>query len=325
MTYVILGAGAVGSALAAEFTLAGIPNLLVGRGAQLDHLRGAGLTYRRPGGTRQVDLSVTDLASLTLSPSDILLLAVKTQDVEDLTARLVQIPLAADLPLFTLQNGLEAERLAARRFARTYAAVVRTPAIYTETGKVKVLADPYFASFSVGRWPSGRDAVTGRLAADLSRAGGLVEEHDDIPRWKAQKLTYNVRNVVELFAGPDEEASRIADALTAEAKSVLTQAGLDPATEADRKVPLDGWKITRDPVDPGGQSTWQSFVRGARSEVDFLNGEIVLQARLLGRTAPWNRAAQTLAASLASAGGKPGDIGLDRLAALAQVFETAAE
>lgn len=318
MTYVILGAGAVGSALAAQFSQAGLANMLVGRGAQLEHLRRHGLSYRRPDATRQIALNLTDLDSLHLAPDDILLLAVKAQDVEDLTARLAQVPLATSLPVVTLQNGLEAERIVARRFPHLYSAVVRTPAIYTEVGKVRVLASPQFAAITIGRYPEGRDGVSARLATDLTRAGALVEERADILRWKAQKLTYNVRNVVELFAATPTAALRVADALSQEAEAVLRAAGFDPATEGDRKVSLAGWQVQRDPDDPGGQSTWQSFVRGARHEVDFLNGEIVLQARLLGLAAPWNEAAQRLADGLAAQGGKPGDLALDRLVSLAQ-------
>lgn len=323
MTHVILGAGAVGTSLAAQFTTAGIDTLLVGRGRQLDHLREHGLDYQQPGGTSRIALNVTDIAGLRLTPADILFLAVKQQDVEDLSAQLAQIPVqgggfATDLPVVTLQNGIEAERIVARRFARVYAAVVRVPAIYTETGKVRVLAEPQFASLTIGRFPEGRDAISARLVADLVRANALVEERADIRRWKAQKLIYNVRNVIELFQSTQEEATRVGDALSAEAEKVLRAAGFDPARDAERHVDLSGWTVSRDKDNPGGQSTWQSFVRGARSEVDFLNGEIVLQARLLGLDAPWNLAAQQLAAELAAQGGAPGSIGLDRLVSLAQ-------
>ncbi|HEY0214030.1 MAG TPA: 2-dehydropantoate 2-reductase N-terminal domain-containing protein, partial [Paenirhodobacter sp.] len=287
MTHVIFGAGAIGTSLAAQFTKAGIQTLLVARGAQLDHLRRHGLAYQRPQGTEHIALAVTDIDSLQLKPDDILFLAVKGQDIEDLTARLAVLPvqgggLAADLPVVTLQNGLESERIAARRFARLYAAVVRVPAIYTRTGHVRVLAEPQFAALTLGRYPSGRDTISARLVADLIRANALAEERDDIRRWKAEKLLYNVRNVVELFAGPPDEAARVGDALAAEALEILKAAGFDPVRPEERKLDLSGWKIHRDPDDPGGQSTWQSFTRGARSEVDFLNGEIVLQARLLG-------------------------------------------
>ncbi len=328
MTYVILGAGALGTSIAAQLTEAGIATQLIGRGAQLEHLRREGLLYQRPGGTYRVALNVAAIGELRLTPADTLVLAVKAQDVEELSAELAHIPVegggfASDLPVLTLQNGLEAERIVARRFPRLYAAVVRVPAIYTRTGTVRVLAEPQFASLTLGRYPAGKDEVTARLTADLVRAGALVEERADIRRWKAQKLLHNVRNVVELFAGSPEDAARAGDALAAEAKSVLRAAGHDPAAEAERRVSLEGWRILRDPDDPGGQSTWQSFTRGARSEVDFLNGEIVLQARLHGLAAPWNLAAQRLAAELAARGGAPGDIGLDRLLQLAQSEEAA--
>ncbi|MFT4012746.1 MAG: 2-dehydropantoate 2-reductase N-terminal domain-containing protein [Paracoccus sp. (in: a-proteobacteria)] len=323
MTYVILGAGAVGTSLAAQFSEAGIDAVLVGRGRQLTHLRDHGLLYQRSLGTSRIALKVTDLEGLRLNPNDVLILAVKVQDVAELSSRLAVLPVAgggvaADLPILTLQNGLEAERIVARRFARPYAAVVRVPAIYTETGRVRVLAEPHFASIMLGASPGGIDTVSTRLAADLVRAGALVEERADIRRWKAQKLIYNTGNVVELFRATPDEARTVAGHLSAEATEVLTAAGYDPASESERGVSLAGWTTSRDPDDPGGQSTWQSFTRGASSEVDFLNGEIVLQARLLGRDAPWNSAAQRLAAELAAQGGAPGLIGLDRLVLLAQ-------
>lgn len=323
MTHVILGAGAVGTSLAAQFTKAGIDTLLVARGTQLDHLRRDGLHYQRPGGTSHIRLAVTDIESLRLKPGDILFLAVKSQDIGDLTTRLADLPVqgggvAADLPVVTLQNGIEAERIAARRFGRLYAAVIRVPAIYTRTGHVRVLAEPHFAAITLGRFPSGRDALSARLTQDLARANALVEERGDIRRWKAEKLVYNVRNVVELFKSTPEQAALAGDALSREAAEILVAAGLDPAQPQERQVSHAGWQIHRDADDPAGQSTWQSFTRGARSEVDFLNGEIVLQARLLDRSAPWNEAAQKLAAELAARGGRPGDIDLDRLISLAQ-------
>ena len=322
MAYVIFGAGAVGTSLAAQLTEAGIETILVGRGRQLEQLRAEGLVYERLSGTRRITLVLTDLAGLRLRPEDVLLLAVKGQDVEELSAQIAVLPVegggvAADLPVVTLQNGLEAERIIARRFTRIYAAVVRVPAIYLRAGHVRVLAEPYFAAISLGRFPEGRDALSAAIIADLDKANALAEEHGDIRRWKAQKLIYNVRNVVELFATTAEQAARAGDALSAEAETVLRAAGLDPAREAERLVPLAGWQVRRNEADPGGQSTWQSFTRGARSEVDFLNGEIVLQARLLGREAPWNLAAQRLAAELAARNGAPGAIAIARLFALA--------
>jgi 2-dehydropantoate 2-reductase len=309
MRHVIIGAGAVGAALAAQFTLAGIETLLIARGAQLDHLQTHGLTYRRPGGSQTLPLVVSDLAGYRPAPEDILWLAVKTQDAGALLPALARF----GLPLVTLQNGLETERLALRLLPRLYGAVLRTPAVYTETGTVSVLAEPAFAALSLGRVPEGTDALSARLVADLTRAGAVAEERPDILRWKAQKLIYNVKNVVEVFSGNAEEVFHAAEALAQEAWEVLTEAGLDPAREAERKVPLDALQIRRDLGAPAGQSTWQSFQRGQSHEVDYLNGEIVLQARLLGRAAPWNEAAQSLAAALFATSAAPGATPIARL------------
>ncbi|MCJ8138975.1 ketopantoate reductase family protein [Falsirhodobacter halotolerans] len=314
MRYVIIGAGAVGQALAAEYDLAGIDYLLIGRGAQLDHLRAHGLTYVRPSGTRTVPLKVA--ADTDLTRDDILILTVKTQDVEGTTAHWADLPVAgggvaADLPLVTLQNGLEAERIAARRFSKVYAASILVPAVFVDTGKVTVRSGPQLASVVVGRYPEGTDATVDRIVADLTAANSLAEARPDITRWKAAKLLHNVRNALELFSGDPTDAARH---ITDEARTVLEAAGLAPAERDERKVDISGWKVMRGADDePTGQSTWQSFTRGARSEVDYLNGEIARLGMMHGVPTPWNRAVQRLAARLAASGGAPGDLDLNEL------------
>jgi 2-dehydropantoate 2-reductase len=57
----------------------------------------------------------------------------------------------------------------------------------------------------------------------------------------------------------------------------------------------------------GGGSTWQSVVRGTGSiEVDYLNGEIVLQGRLLGVPTPVNALLVELAWQTVREGRQPG-------------------
>lgn len=316
MRYIIIGAGAVGLALAAEFETAGIGYQLVGRGAQLAKLQADGLEYERPTGTRRLRLNAVD--GVDLQADDVLLLTVKTQDVEAATAFWADQPVqgggvGADLPLVTLQNGLEAERIAARRFSRLYSASIMVPAVYIQTGKVSVASAPELASVVVGRFPQGTDGVTARLVADLTRANSLAEERADIQRWKAAKLLHNVKNVLELFAGDKDTLVLLAGRITTEARAALTAAGYDPADPSERAVDISHWKIQRSSNAPTGQSTWQSFTRGARSEVDYLNGEIARLGLLHGVATPWNRAAQRLAAQLALSGGAPGSIPVTRL------------
>ena len=295
--YVIIGAGAVGASLAAQFALSGIDYALFGRGAQISHIRQHGLTFQRPAETRQIDLKVFDLADLPeLTPDDILLLTVKAQDAVSALAfwswqsvSNTTTPAAANLPVVTFQNGLATEANALRTFARVYGASILTPARFTETGKVVVGGGPQLGIVTVGRFPLGQDDVTAQVTADLNRAGYLAEASDDIRRWKATKLLHNVRNALELFEGPGDLNDRISAALVDEARHVLEAAGYTFASPSERTVDISNWRVAPNSgIHPGQQSTWQSFRRGASSEVDFLNGAIVLLGRVHGVPTPFH-------------------------------------
>lgn len=331
--YVIIGAGAVGASLAAQFKSAGISYALVGRGAQIRHIREHGLTYERPAGAQQVRLNAFDTEDPPdLTVDDILVLTVKSQDVEHATAFWARRPVAGTpetagyrLPLVTLQNGVAAEPLASRRFAHVYGASILTPARFTETGTVVAGGSPQVGAFVLGAYPSGVDDTAKAIGADLAKANYLVEVRADVLRWKAAKLVYNVKNVLEIFAGSAEEVSSIGEALSQEATEVLTAAGYEIAQPSERKVSLQGWGPAPDSgIRPGQQSTWQSFTRGVPSEVDYLNGEIVQLGRIHGIKVPWNRSVQEAAARLALAEAAPGAITLAEVRAIPQQGRLAA-
>ncbi|SMD14656.1 2-dehydropantoate 2-reductase N-terminal domain-containing protein [Rhizobium sp. RU36D] len=325
--YIIIGAGAVGASLAAQFELTGIDYALVGRGAQIRHIIDHGLTYQRPSGTRQIRLKAFDTADVpALGPADVLLLTVKTQDVAFALDAWAWRPLGergetvSQLPIVTFQNGLAAEAIALRSFPNVYGASILTPARYTETGKVVVGGHPQVAVVTIGRYPHGTDAIADRLAADLSRADYIAETTSDIRRWKAAKLTHNVRNVIELFQGPETLRGAISTEIVEEAKAVLAAAGYTLASPAERKVSIADWRIAENSgIEPGQQSTWQSFKRGASSEVDYLNGEIVLLGRLNGIATPYNQAAQELAGRAAQAGSFSSPLSIETLLARAEL------
>lgn len=307
--YVIVGAGAVGASLAAQFALSGVDYALVGRGAQINHIKKHGLTFQRPESTHQIELSAFDLAEPpALQEGDILLLTVKSQDAAAALSfwswrRVGHSTAAASLPIVTFQNGLATEAAALRTFAQVYGASILTPARFTETGTVVVGGQPQLGIVSVGRFPVGRDETSEQIAADLSRAGYLAEATDDIRRWKAAKILHNVLNVLELFEGSADLRAKISAAIVDEAKQAIEAAGYSVASPSERKIDISNWRIAPNSgIFPGQQSTWQSFTRGASSEVDFLNGEIVLLGRLHGVATPYNEAVQTLAGELAQTG-----------------------
>ncbi|MCR1782368.1 NAD(P)-binding domain-containing protein [Nocardioides carbamazepini] len=313
----VIGAGAVGGSLASLLAEAGVPVVLVGRGENARRIAESGLRLRTPQGTRQVRLDVVDSAdAVDLTWSDVLLMTVKAQDVEAALAAWAWRPVsggsrrqafAADLPIVTFQNGLVGERSALRRFERVIGATIVIGASHLSPGEVVLRSTPPVAGIVwIGRYPSGVDVEQDAIAADLTKAGLLCIPVVDSSAHKAAKLLGSVGNVVELFDGTGALRSAMRDRLRTEALSVLRAAGtsLPPGDRLDPR----GARLTLGEVedfDATGFSTWQSFARGASSEVDFLNGEIVLIARQVGVAAPLNVRAQRLAAGLDELGARP--------------------
>lgn len=320
--YVVIGGGAVGGALAAQLVPAGHDVLLVARGEHGRRVAADGLVVRRPDRVDVVRVPVVggpDEAALR--PDDVLVLTVKTQDAEAALATWAWQPvegggLAADLPLVTYQNGLLTEDLALRRFSRVYGATIGIAASHLTAGEiVSPSLPPVVGLVWLGRYGAPADALQDELAADLVGAGFAAWSVPDVRAQKAAKLLANVGNGLDLFVGDDESRTQARTRLREEAVAVLEAAGtpLPPGGELDR----GGVTLAVLPVDGhvGGRlSTWQSFARGTSSEVDYLNGEVVLIARRHGLDARLNAAVQRLLGPPSLTGEVPSP-GLDDLLA----------
>jgi 2-dehydropantoate 2-reductase len=325
MRYVIVGAGAVGAVLAAQLTRAGIEQVLVGRGEHIERVRDEGLRYVLHGRPEVVRLATALRPDeVGLRADDVLVLATKVQDVEDAVRTWAWRPVggdgprvAADLPVLTLQNGLDADRIALRRFGRVLGGTILTNAQHLTPGEVRCGALGPIGVLTVGAAPRGADPALPGLADDLRRAGYIVQVTDDVSRWKAAKLLFSVRNGLEVLDGDAAARAELGERLVAEARAVLSAAGYGIAdTAAERTEDVSAFRA--DPasgIAPGQQSTWQSFARGVSTEVDFLNGEIVLLGRLHGVPAPVNAAVQRVLGSAAARRLPPGAVALDEVLA----------
>ena len=305
MRYIIIGAGAVGGTIGGRLFQSGHEVVLVARGPHLDALRAHGLRLITPDGPATLAVpAVGSPSELGLRDGDVLVLAVKTQDVAAVLADWAWQAVrggtvaAESLPVVCAQNGVASERIALRRFRQVYGMCVWLPATHLEPGTVQAQGAPLSGMLHIGRYPSGTDTTAARIGADLVRSRMLAPVVADVMRWKYGKLLANLANAIEAVCGPGDDAAGLRRRATAEGIAVLDAAGIGYASQ-EESAEVRGDRVRIQPVDGpprGGGSSWQSLTRGTGSiEADYLNGEIVLLGREHGVPAPVNEVLQRLA------------------------------
>ena len=335
--YVFIGAGAVGSALGGLLAHRGSDGLLVARGDHGRAMIDKGLRIRCPDTTVEVAVPVVtapDQARLALD--DVLVLTTKTPQAEAAINEWADVPVhgrdgtvagrAADLlPIFTALNGVASEEIALRYVERVFAVCVWFPAVMVEPGEVIARSAPLRGVFHVGRYggsadPSGDGRLLDELSGEWGAAGCLVERPAAVMEWKYRKLLTNLGNVLQALRGDTAGVEDVERAADAEARTVLAAAGI-PFTDDEQAHAgwrPQGWSVRPVPGEPAqlGGSSWQSLVRGTGTiETDFLNGEIALIARRIGRSAPVNAGLTAIARRAAREGLRPGALGVDELRA----------
>jgi 2-dehydropantoate 2-reductase len=318
MRYIIIGAGAVGGTIGGRLFESGHDVVLVARGSHLDALRAHGLRLATPDSTFTMPIpAVAHPAELELQDSDVLLLAVKTQDAVAALAEWAWQPVhggtvaAESLPLVCAQNGVASERIALRRFRRVYGMCVRVPAAHLEPGTVEAQGAPMSGLLHIGRYPSGIDGTGTQIGEELAGSRFLAPVVADVMRWKYGKLLANLDNAIEAVCGRGAggDAADLGRRATAEGTEVLDAAGIGYASRAESAA-VRADQVRARPVNGSprsGDSSWQSLARETGAiEADFLNGEIVLLARELGIPAPVNEVLQRVANQAAQERRSPG-------------------
>lgn len=333
--YVFIGAGAIGSAVGGLLAHSGADVLLVARGEHARAMIGNGLTVRCPDDRFVVEVpTVTGPDGVTLTLDDVLVLTTKTQQATAALDQWADAPVSVDgrvlgragdlLPVFTALNGVAGEEIALRYFDRVFAVCVWFPAVMIDPGEVIVRSVPMRGIFHIGRYGTTTDAAADAdllagVAADWDGAGCQVRRPDAVMDWKYRKLLSNLGNVFQALLGDASDADDLRRAADREAREVLEAAGIawtdDTEEQAARR---EGFSVRPVPGTPDilGGSTWQSLVRGTGTiETDYLNGEIALIGRRIGRPAPINSRLTALARHAAGTGARPGSITADDLRA----------
>ena len=310
MRFVVFGAGAIGGAVGARLHQSGHDVLLIARGAHHDAIAEHGLTLETPEERVTLRIPVArDPAAASIGPDDVLLLTMKGQDTADALDAL-RAAAGTEMALVCMQNGVENERVALRRFPRTYGAVVMLPATHLEPGNVQAHGTTLTGSIDVGLYPQGIDEVCAAVSEALSASRFESTPREDIMRYKHAKLIANLGNAIQVVCGNDADAGELTGRARDEGRAVLRAAGIefDVPDVDDIAGRWRRWGVGEIAGRPrAGGSTWQSVVRGTgRLEVDYLNGEIVLRGRFAGVPTPVNELLQELAWETVRGGHAPG-------------------
>jgi 2-dehydropantoate 2-reductase len=297
--YVVFGAGAVGSALAAYLARTGHAVTIVGRPAHVDAIRAQGGALRavaRDGSFLAPVRAATSLPE-TLAPDAVLMLGVQAPDVR--VAAEAIAPAARTREVITWQNGIRAEATAAAFCPRILGGVVRFTATMLVPGEVR-LRHP--GQLIVGRHPEGPDSVAASIVEDLRGAGFTASESPRIAEDKALKLLINLVSgppVLLRRTGIEPVLARVQVAVLEEAVRVFAAAGIvaRPASGLGQPVEalLAHFRAGGSAPDTSGgiyNSTWQNLHhRRPRIENDFYHGEIVRLGAQHGVPTPVNACA----------------------------------
>ena len=307
MKYAIIGAGAIGGYLGARLSQVGARVTFIGRGevARAVNQEGAILVQRPFGDPERVAASMTEDLS-ALSAVEVVLVAVRSVDTR-LTAEALARVTPPNAVFFSMQNGVSnpgilADVLGAERVA---AGMVTFNVVIDGARFQQTIEGPVV----VGR-PAKNPSAADELASDCRAAGLPAKCVSDMLPVAWGKLLLNLGNSVGALANlpilsfvSDPDGRAILAAAIEEGLAVLAKANITPA-KAGLLDPGLVLKILRVPIPrriappllkrmykltpEARSSTWRDLQHHKKTEIDFLNGEVVRLAESLGVPSPVN-------------------------------------
>ncbi len=305
----VVGAGAIGGAIAALLDRVGHLVEVTARGEHLEAIRRDGL--RLDGGWGAHTARVSAAERLRTAP-ELAFVCTKAQDAREAIAE--NAPLLAGIPVVVVQNGLEGLRIAEELLpdSECVGALALYASSFLSPGRITVTTT---ANTYIGAG-SGPAPEAARFAARILDAAMPAFPVDNFTGCQWTKLIVNQINAMPAITGlsaqetlGDRRLRRIITASMQEATRVGFALGIRYGTIqglsdgllrfvaraprwAAQLVPLMMGRRMGPTPNPG--STLQSIRRGQRTEIDYLNGAVVAEARTAGREAPVNAALTAL-------------------------------
>lgn len=304
---VILGAGSVGCFIGGTWAASGVPVTLIGRRSLANDVREHGLTLSDFSGweahlaAREVDYRCDHRA---LEEAQLIAVTVKSGDTAAATAQIAEHG-RNGATVISFQNGVSnLDTLQAGLGGRFEVARGMVPYNVAYLGKGrfhKGVAGDLFAE---------ERAAIRSLAKGVSGTPAALKLTDGMLELAWGKLLINLNNAVNALSGKTLRQElrcrgyrRVFAASMREGIALLRIAGIEPASVGPvslnvlpRVINSPDWLfngifLKRWKIDAKARSSMaDDLAAGRRTEVDYLNGELVRLADRLGRPAPVNRA-----------------------------------
>ncbi|MFB6125049.1 MAG: ketopantoate reductase family protein [Halanaeroarchaeum sp.] len=290
MHVAVLGAGALGSLVAARLARTEATVTIVGRPSHhFDAVRENGLVLRTPDGGRQSVAVDATTEYPTVGAADFLVLTVKSYDTAEAMADVADH--LGDADVLTLQNGLGnaetiADFVAPERVVAgttTHGAVLPEPGVVRHAGTGETRVGRYFAPNDE------RVAAIADLLSEAAIETAVVEDVADAV-WEKVLVNVGINAATALARVPNGRLLESAAGERVLARAVEEAAAV--AVAEGRAVPEDVVQRTRAvarATATNRSSMRQDVEGGSRTEIESLNGAVVSRARDHGLETPVNR------------------------------------
>jgi 2-dehydropantoate 2-reductase len=292
MRIAVVGAGGVGGYFGARLQLAGNDVQYIARGAHLRALQTDGLNLTSNGHTHHLPVvDATDDLAL-LRDRDLVLVAVKSWDTEDVAHQLAPA-ISADTTVLSLQNGVQAADILGRHMpgrqllggAAYISAFITEPGTITHHGQLQRIV---FGEFE----GTDSDRVR-RLDTTLRQAGVDSVTSKDINTVLWDKFTFLVglSATTSITRSPigvvrTNAASR---ELLLELMTEVTTLGQRLGVRLDSSLPADRLRFCDGLPHDMTSSMANDLAHGRRLELDWLSGHVASTSARLELPAPANR------------------------------------
>lgn len=300
----VVGAGAIGSVLGGLLARAGEDVSLIARQTHVEAINRNGLGVDGVLGKFTIRVKTTE--TLNFRP-DIVLLAVKTQDVAE-TCQAIR-PYVEDVPIVTLQNGIRSDEITASMLGKEniIGGVVLFNAQFLEPGYVTYGSE---GALLIGEVFGENGARVEEIRSILNRVI-KTEVCNNIRGARWTKLLMNAMgNSLDAMTGLSLGACmkhpglrRTGVLILKEALKVIEKAEIE--LKALPEAPVFAFKtLIKAPLPVASRilglmmgsktyantitSTLQSIRRGRPTEIEYLNGEIVKLGQKVGVSTPYN-------------------------------------